>query len=188
MNDRLRPGLALLISALVHGVVAFVLAGQANRTASISGRAAQPGPALVVSLVGAARSAAKVSAPATGAAAVKATSVEVAKAGKGEEPPIEHHYFGASEMTQQAVVAEGLVAGNWLIVPGLAPQAVSLQVWISDEGVVERVELESPLSEEEQQLVLAAFAKVRFHPGRIGRIAVHSRLTMKIMVDYTLRA
>jgi hypothetical protein len=187
MDDRLRPGLALLISALVHVVVAFVLVGQANRSASIRSSAAQPGQALTVSLVSAARPAARADASAPAKAPGKARA-EAAQPESGGANPPERHYFAASEMTQQAVVAEGLLPGGWLIVPGLEPQAVSLQVWISDEGMVERVELETPMSEEDQRMLLAAFATVRFHPARIGRIAVHSRLSLKILVDYTLRA
>jgi len=72
-------------------------------------------------------------------------------------------------------------------VPGITPQTVALQVWISDEGKVERVAVDSPMNLEEEQLLLAAFASVRFQPGRIGRIAVRGRLAMEIMLDYALR-
>jgi hypothetical protein len=80
-----------------------------------------------------------------------------------------------------------MVAGKLLVVPGITPQTVDLQVWISDEGTVERVTLDSPMSEEEEQLLLAAFASVRFQPGRIGRIAVRGHLAMQVMLDDTLR-
>ena len=99
----------------------------------------------------------------------------------------EPHYFGASAMTQAPVVADGLVGGKLLIVPGIPPQAVTLQIWVNDEGAVERVALESALPEAEEQLLLAAFAGVRFHPGRIGRIAVRGHLAMEILLDDAIR-
>lgn len=64
---------------------------------------------------------------------------------------------------------------------------MALQVWISDDGAVERVALNSPMSEKEEQLLLAAFASVRFQPGRIGRIAVRSHLALEVMLDYAVR-
>jgi hypothetical protein len=108
-------------------------------------------------------------------------------AGGNVAGPVERHYFGAGSMTQQPRVASGLVGGRLLVVPGITPQTVSLQVWISDEGVVERVALDSPLSKEEEQMLRSAFAGVRFQPGRIGRIAVHGHLAMQVMLDYAIR-
>jgi hypothetical protein len=99
----------------------------------------------------------------------------------------ERHYFGAEAMTQQPRVAQGMVAGKILVVPGITPQTVQVQVWISDEGAVERVALESPMQEDEERMLLAAFAGVKFHPGRIGRIAVRGHLAMEVMLDYAIR-
>lgn len=195
MEDRSRPWLALLISALVHVVVALVLFGQAGQGASRRGSSGEPGRALMVSFVSAALPAAHATEPLLASAGRREPSAEPhsapakdAKAGDGNAQHIEHHYFGASEVSRQAVVVEGLVNDVLLVVPGLLPQEVSLQVWISDEGTVDRVELESAMPEDKQQLLLAAFAKVRFLPGRIGHIAVHSRVSMKILVDYAIRA
>jgi len=203
MENRLRPSLALLISALVHVGIALVLVGHANRSANVGSSTAQAGPTLVVTLVGASRAAPPESVPAPSQAsakaaaslperdlpvAVDASASENDRAGAAGERPTEHHYFGAGEVTELAVVAEGLAGGKVLVVPDFQPQAVSLQVWVSDEGVVDRVELETPMAEADRQRLLAAFAKVRFLPGRIGRIAVHSRLSLRILVDYALRA
>ncbi|WP_035373137.1 hypothetical protein [Pseudoduganella violaceinigra] len=203
MAHRTRPSLALLVSVLVHAGIALFLVGQAGCTGGAGAGAAQQGRALTVSLLASTPAAVHGSAPALAVAAAEAAkpalthsvpvaagnpAAEAAAPGTAQATAPEHHYFGASETTQQAEVVEGLLHGRLLIVPGLPPQEVSLQVWISDEGVVERVELDSPLPEEQQQLLLAAFAKVRFNPGRIGRIAVHSRISMKIVVDYAIRA
>ncbi|SFF74369.1 hypothetical protein SAMN05518865_10476 [Duganella sp. CF458] len=188
MQSRLRPWLALAVSALVHVGLALFLLGQASRVASNGGSAAAPGPAMMVRLVSATRPAALDSAPLAAAAApAAAVPPRTEVAGGGGAETVEKHYFGASAMTQQPEAAEGLVAGKLLVVPGITPQTVALQVWISDEGTVERVALDSPMSKEEEQMLLAAFASVRFQPGRIGRIAVRGRLAMQIMLDDTLR-
>lgn len=217
MGYRFRPWLALLVSAMVHLGIALVLTGQPNRSgggeAGAGAGVAQPGRLVVLTLVGpdrpAAAEAATVPNPAAAeapealparsqAALARATrgaagdaganSADAGTPGTEGSKAEERRYFGVGETTRQAVVASGLAADEILVVPGMAPQDVAIQVWISDEGMVDRVELESPLSEKEQQLLLAAFAKVRFHPGRIGRIAVRSRLSMRIVIDYTLRA
>lgn len=197
MANRLRPWLALVVSALVHLGLALFLVGQASRPAREGGSAALPGPAMMVRLVSAVRPAAHDSValaaaelPAAAPASRPAPAVTLQRAEAGgsavAEAP-ERHYFGASAMTQQPEVAEGLVGGKLLVVPGITPQAVDLQVWISDEGAVERIALDSPMSEKEEQMLLAAFASVRFQPGRIGRIAVRGHLAMQIMLDYALR-
>ncbi len=203
MGNRLRPSLALLISALVHAGIAFVLIGHANRSANLGGSAAQTGPVLTVTLVNATRPALRDRVPATAVSSVRHAALpaersmpatpdiaasEDSNTVAGGERPREHHYFGAGEVTELPVVAEGLAGGNVLVVPGFKPQTVALEVWVSDEGLVDRVELETPMAEADRELLLAAFAKVRFLPGRIGRIAVHSRLSLRILVDYTLRA
>ena len=191
MANRLRPWLALLVSGLVHVGLALLLVGQASRVASEGGGAAQPGPAMTVRLLSAARPAVspETMPPAADAPVAAATPVGPVAAAQPlpqrQEP--ERHYFDAGAMTEQPEVAEGLVAGKLLVVPGITAQTVALQVWISDEGAVERVALDSPMSEEEEQLLLAAFASVRFQPGRIGRIAVRGHVALQIMLDDALR-
>lgn len=188
MANRLRPWLALLVSALVHLGLGLFLVGQASRAASEGGSAARPGPVMTVRLLGAAQPAALPSRerPPADASPVTAAAANPAPAGEAQQQA-ERHYFGPDAMTRQPEVAEGMVAGKLLVVPGITPQTVDLQVWISDEGTVERVTLDSPMSEEEEQLLLAAFASVRFQPGRIGRIAVRGHLAMQVMLDDTLR-
>ncbi len=194
MENRLRPWLALLVSGLVHVGLALVLLGQASRVASEAGSVARAGPALTVSLLPAAPASVRLPASGPSQAAGTAAPAAVAQAlpqtetgGHAGQEAAERHYFGAETMTEQPEVADGLVAGKLLVVPGITPQTVALQVWISDEGKVERVTVDSPMNQEEEQLLLAAFASVRFQPGRIGRIAVRGRLAMEIMLDYALR-
>jgi hypothetical protein len=201
MQDRLRPWLALLISALVHAGVACFLLGQANRAARESGSAALPGPVLMLRVLSPAQparldraaQAAEVARadtpvpPTPPAERADLAAAETNDAGGSAPDEREKHYFGAGAMTQQPEVAAGMVAGRLLVVPGITPQTVSLQVWISDEGRVERIALDSPMSDKEEQMLLAAFAGVKFQPGRIGRIAVRGHLAMRVMLDYDLR-
>lgn len=184
---RLRPWMAMSVSALAHLGVALALTGQPSRPAGESGGAAVAGRAMIVRLVAQpARPALPQPAPASQLASAPAVAAASARPDDAANP-VQPHYFGPAAMTQAPVVAHGLIAGRLLVVPGIAPQTVALQVWISDEGAVERVALESPIAEEEERQLLAAFASVRFHPGRIGRIAVRSHLAMEIMLDDAIR-
>jgi hypothetical protein len=187
MENRLRPWLALLVSGLVHVGLALVLVGQASRVASEGGSVVQPGPALTVSLLPAAPVSVRLASTGPSQAEMAQVLPQAEAGGHAGVESAERHYFGAEAMTEQPEVADGLVAGKLLVVPGITPQTVALQVWISDEGKVERVAVDSPMNLEEEQLLLAAFASVRFQPGRIGRIAVRGRLAMEIMLDYALR-
>jgi hypothetical protein len=186
--------MAVLVSVLVHGCVALVLLGQAGRTADAGSHAAPAGHSLTVRLVAQA-AAGPVASPdlpppaasAPAEAGLAKSALPVVDGIQGVMRP-EPHYFEADVTTKRPAAFMGLAYGRLLVVPGLSEQEVTLEVWISDEGNIDRVELESSLTPEQQQLLLAEFAKVRFRPARIGRIAVHSRMTMRILVDYTVRA
>lgn len=212
---RTHPALALLASVLAHAGIALALAsnaaqvggsGAAGSAGTVLAGAAQPQRALIVRFVSPTPSATAARDPATATAGIEpapapttAAPAGVAAAGGGiaaagaETSPLaagareKPHYFGANAMTQEPVVAEGLVGGKLLVVPGIAPQAVAVQVWVSEEGAVERIALDTPMPQADEQLLLAAFAGVKFHPGRIGRIAVRSHLAMEIMLDDAIR-
>lgn len=95
----------------------------------------------------------------------------------------EVRYFQSSELTQEPLVANGLVGDKILVVSGISPQSVILQVWISDQGDVERVAVNANISWDAERLVMDAFSKVKFHPGKIGRIPVRSHLRMEILLE-----
>jgi hypothetical protein len=183
----MRPSLAMLVSALAHIGAAVVLTSQPSQPAATGAVMAETGPALTVWLIASPRLAAPLAAPAAPAAAPEVAAMEPMQQAADAANASSPHYFGASAMTQEPVVSQGLIAGRLLVVPGVAPQTVALKVWISDQGAVERVALDSPIHEEDEQKLLAAFADVKFHPGRIGRIAVRSHLAMEIMLDDAVR-
>ncbi len=202
MDKPSRPWLALLISVLAHAAAALVLAGQANRLASHGGAqqgaAARP-PLLVRLLPSGAPPARAVLADSADVPDSKPAAAEPQRPappatgrmtvadGETKTSEAERHYFGPEVMTAQPQVAQGMIVGKILVVPGITPQTVHLRVWISDEGAVERVALETPMPEDEERMLLAAFTSVRFHPGRIGRIAVRGHLAMEVMLDYAVR-
>ena len=110
-----------------------------------------------------------------------------------EAPPVQAakpalHHFPLSALTQAPQVASGLVGEALLVVPGIEARKASIQVWINDQGDVDRVAIEdADLSEERKQWVIAAFSAVRFSPGRIGRIPVGSEMRMDILLESELK-
>lgn len=98
--------------------------------------------------------------------------------------PVGPYYFHMSELTQRPVLLHDAVADLVLRVPGLPPQPVILRLLISDDGKVDRVVVEdSYLAADVERYLTEAFAKVRFEPGRIGRIAVRSQLRLEARLE-----
>lgn len=98
--------------------------------------------------------------------------------------PVGPHYFRMSELTQKPVLVSDVASNLILHVPGLPPQPVILRLLISDEGEVDRVVVEdSFLAADIERDVTEAFAKVRFEPGRIGRIAVRSQMRVEARLE-----
>jgi hypothetical protein len=98
--------------------------------------------------------------------------------------PTGPHYFRMSELTEKPALIDDPVADLVIRIPGLPPQPVILRLLISDEGEVDRVVVEdSFLAEDLERKVTDAFAKVRFQPGKIGRIAVRSQLRIEARLE-----
>jgi len=193
---RPRPWLALLVSALAHLCVAWVLLAHGGRPVGPDRNMEQAGRALMVRLIQPVTVSAPGSAPAlaeTPAGDVPEplpsdTETVASGAGSGSPAP-EPHYFDLGTLTQAPVLRSGMASqGRMMIVPGITPQTISLQVWISDEGTVDRIALDTPLSEAEHEKLLAAFAKVRFSPARLGHIAVRSQKRMEIFLDFAMHS
>ena len=180
--NRPRPWLALLVSALAHVCVALLLLAHGGRVAGPDRGTEQPGRALMVRLVQPVPAAAPGSAPVLAETPAADAPVPVPS-------EVESVASGARSRNQAPVLRSGMAAqGRMMIVPGITPQTISLQVWISDEGMVDRIVLDTPLSDAEHEKLLAAFAKVRFTPGRLGHIAVRSQKRMEIALDFELHS
>lgn len=101
-----------------------------------------------------------------------------------EETPALPRYFPLSALTQAPRVASGLIGEALLVVAGIDAQQATIQVWINDQGDVDRVAIaDSDLPEETRRQIIAAFSTVKFVPGKIGRITVSSQMRMDILLD-----
>lgn len=193
-RQRGRPWLALLLSAAAHAAVVIALSSEGGAAGGAAGELAVPHATMMVRLVAAARPAAvavqqtvlaQEAAPAS--RATPPAQAPVPAAATAPEPPAAVHYFGAAALTQEPKVLGGLVDDKLLIVPGITPQAVSVQVWLGGQGEVEKVVLETDLTPEQERLMREAFGKVRFSPGRIGRIAVRSKVALQLLLEDAMR-
>lgn len=89
-----------------------------------------------------------------------------------------------SELTEKPALIDDPVANLVVRIPGLPPQPVILRLLISEEGEVDRIVVEdSFLAEGIEREVTDAFAKLRFQPGKIGRIAVRSQLRIEARLE-----
>ena len=98
--------------------------------------------------------------------------------------PTGPYYFRQSELTQKPTVLHDALANLVLQVPGLPPHPVILRLLVNDEGGVDRVLVEdSYLAEGVERDVVEAFSKIRFEPGKIGRIAVRSQVRVEVRLE-----
>lgn len=102
--------------------------------------------------------------------------------------PVGIRYFQTGELTQEPLAVDGPSADRKLIIPGVSPQAATVRISIDDQGNVEAIVFEKEqMTDEEERLVTEAFFKLKFHPGKIGRIAVRSQVTRDYLLDSSLR-
>lgn len=103
---------------------------------------------------------------------------------------VEPHYFRSSELTQKPMVVRDIPRDMMLVLPELPQRAAVLRLFISDQGEIDKLVIEdSHLPEAAEQKVEEAFSRMKFQPGRIGRIAVRSQLRIEIRTeDFFLHA
>ncbi|HEY0847553.1 MAG TPA: hypothetical protein VGE12_19470 [Noviherbaspirillum sp.] len=93
----------------------------------------------------------------------------------------EPYYFRSSQLTQKPLVLQDASADLILVLPELPDQVAILRLFISDHGIIDRVLVEnSHLPESAERKLVAAFSKMTFQPGKIGRIAVRSQLRIEV--------
>jgi hypothetical protein len=93
-------------------------------------------------------------------------------------------YFRAHELTEQPALASGMLDGETLVVPGIAPQEAVVRFSLNDEGKVDAVAFDShQLTEQEMQPVIEALLRMTFRPGKIGRMRVRSEVTMRVIMN-----
>ena len=96
-------------------------------------------------------------------------------------------FFTSKELTDPPLMLDHLVGGKVLVVPDVSPQLATVTLAIDDLGNVVGVSFEQDtLADDERPLVIAALSKLKFQPGKIGRITVHSTTTIGIRIESTL--
>jgi hypothetical protein len=103
---------------------------------------------------------------------------------------IEPRYFRTSELTEKPRVMHDDLHDDSpameLELPGVPPQSVALRLFINENGETDRVVIEdSHLPSDAARLVIAAFLKLRFHPGIVGDAPVKSQLRIEVMLADT---
>lgn len=96
----------------------------------------------------------------------------------------EPYYFRTNDLTEKPRVLRDIRPDLSLSLPNGLSQLAVLRLLINERGDIDQVVMEdSALPEEAQHLVLDAFAKTKFQPGKIGDIPVKSQLRIEVMLE-----
>lgn len=99
--------------------------------------------------------------------------------------PVAPHYFHARELTQKPFVLRDIPSDIARYFYGVPPQKLTLSLFISEEGKVDRVKIEgSDLPEDIERMIVKAFSEARFFPGKIGDHAVNSELKIEMAIEF----
>lgn len=101
-------------------------------------------------------------------------------------PPlsIKPHYFYLRELSEKPLVQQDIPADMLLAFPGFAAQTVVLRLFINEEGAIDHIQIEqSALPTAIEQSLISAFSNLKFHPGKIGRRAVHSQMKIEVRLE-----
>jgi outer membrane biosynthesis protein TonB len=192
-----RHVIAVLLSVAAHAIVTLAVVKLGGASGTVAGHPPAASPSLAVRLVtpgGTGMPSTPRPAPAVkpvqqAAAPPPPSTQQIQSPSPHPIPaPVGIRYFQAGELTQEPLAVDGPTADRMLIVPGVAPQAATVRISVDDQGNVESIAFEKEqLTDEEERLVTEAFLKLKFHPGKIGRIAVRSQVTRDVLLDSTLR-
>lgn len=95
--------------------------------------------------------------------------------------PPEPYYFQAKELTEKPSVVLDISPGLAFFLPSGLPQLAVLRLLINEHGEIDQVVMEnSSLPAQAQQLVIDAFSKIKFQPGKIDGIPVKSQLRIEV--------
>ena len=99
----------------------------------------------------------------------------------------EAHYFRIDELTEKPQLLLDTTPNAVISVPDIFPQPVVVHLLINEQGSIDKVVLEeSFLSEPARRFVIDSFANTRFSPGRVGDLAVKSRLDIVVRLEGAL--
>lgn len=95
-------------------------------------------------------------------------------------------YHPIKELTEKPRV---LINIEQLELPGIEEQTLVLQLFIDEDGKIDKVELENAkLKQEHQQVVIASFSRMTFSPGKIDGRPVKSLLRIEVALEAHLPA
>ena len=98
--------------------------------------------------------------------------------------PSEPYYFSMSELSQMPQVMLDLSPSLAFSLPNALAQLAVLKLLINEQGGIDQVLIDdSPLSENDQRLVIDTFLKTKFQPGKINDVPVKSQLKIEVRVD-----
>lgn len=96
----------------------------------------------------------------------------------------EPYYFRTSQLTQKPLISENMPGDMILTLPELNGPVATLRLLISAQGDIDQVIVENTvLPEHAVSRITEVFAKARFQPGKIGRLAVRSQLKIEIRAE-----
>ena len=94
------------------------------------------------------------------------------------------YYYSLKQLTEKPRVVEDATTNMNLVLPGVETQNVILRLLINEQGAIDQVEIEhSTLMSDIEPIVTAAFAKLRFSPGKIDGVAVKCQLQIEVSLE-----
>lgn len=98
--------------------------------------------------------------------------------------PTEPYYFRGKDLTEKPLVLRDIPpdVGHFLL--DVMPQSVMAHLLVNEAGDVDQVILEdSELPPHAESLLRGVFLKVKFRPGKIGSMAVKSRVKIEVTIE-----
>lgn len=98
--------------------------------------------------------------------------------------PSEPYYFSTSELNEMPQVTLDLSPSLAFSLQNVAVQLAVLRLLINEDGRIDEIFIDaSPLSENDQRLVMETFSKTKFQPGKINGMPVKSQLKIEVRLD-----
>jgi hypothetical protein len=105
----------------------------------------------------------------------------------GSASALDTYYFAAEELTAKPMFLRDKGAPSPTAMPDVLPLPVLAQVFIDEQGEVVQVVLsDNFLSDPARTFIVDSFLATQFTPGRMGALAVKSRLTIEVRLDPAL--
>lgn len=98
------------------------------------------------------------------------------------QPP--RHYFDTHQLTEKPVPLHDLSAAQLVGLPEEGSHSAILTLFIADDGRIDDVEMDSTnLTGSELMLLAKGFREIQFVPGKIGSVAVRTRIKIEVTIE-----